>query len=74
MAYARLQALCRELAEKALPTREGPLTVTLSAGLAVWPAQGQTLEELMQLADSALYEAKRNGRNRVCRLEASAAD
>lgn len=74
VAYARLQVLCRELAEKALPTREGPLTVTLSAGLAVWPAQGQTLEELMQLADSALYEAKRNGRNRVCRLEASAAD
>ncbi|WP_044873025.1 histidine kinase N-terminal 7TM domain-containing protein [Pseudomonas sp. LFM046] len=73
-AFHRLQGLCQELAGKLLPTREGPLAVTLSAGLAVWPAQGQTLEELMQVADAALYEAKRNGRNQVRRVAESAAD
>lgn len=67
-AYARLQTLCQVLASQPLPTREGPLSVTLSAGLAVWPMQGQALEELMQVADAALYEAKRNGRNQVRRL------
>ncbi|MFZ6046001.1 histidine kinase N-terminal 7TM domain-containing protein [Pseudomonas sp. CR3202] len=72
-AYSRLQALCRDLAARSLPTREGSLTVTLSAGLAVWPAQGQTLEDLMQAADAALYEAKRGGRNQVRRMPASAA-
>ncbi|MCY1204732.1 diguanylate cyclase (GGDEF) domain protein [compost metagenome] len=73
-AFARLQALCQALASQPLPTREGPLSVTLSAGLAVWPAQGQTLEELMQAADAALYDAKRNGRNQVQRLAATGTD
>lgn len=73
-AFARLQALCQALAGQPLPTREGPLSVTLSAGLAVWPTQGQTLEELMQVADAALYDAKRNGRNQVRRLAATGAD
>jgi GGDEF domain-containing protein len=39
--------------------------VTLSAGLALWPAQGCALDELLHAADVALYEAKRAGRNRV---------
>lgn len=67
-ALARLHGLCQALAGQALPTRVGPLSVTLSAGLAVWPDQGRTLEELMQMADAALYEAKRSGRNQVRRL------
>lgn len=64
----RLEAIRRELATTALVTRNGELRVTLSAGLAVWPGQGQGLDELLQIADAALYEAKRNGRNRVCNL------
>jgi diguanylate cyclase (GGDEF)-like protein len=67
-AFARLDSLCQALANQALPTRVGPLAVTLSAGLAVWPDQGQALDELMQVADAALYEAKRHGRNQVRRL------
>ncbi|WP_375740542.1 histidine kinase N-terminal 7TM domain-containing protein [Pseudomonas boanensis] len=64
-AYARLDGLCGSLAASPLSTRDGPVSVTLSAGVAVWPTQGQALEELMQVADAALYEAKRNGRNQV---------
>jgi diguanylate cyclase (GGDEF)-like protein len=72
--FARLHSLCQALAGQPLLTRMGPLSVTLSAGLAVWPDQGQTLDELMQAADAALYEAKRNGRNQVRRLTESTPD
>jgi diguanylate cyclase (GGDEF)-like protein len=39
------------------------LKVTVSAGVAVFPEHGRTLNELLQGADQALYQAKRNGRN-----------
>jgi diguanylate cyclase (GGDEF)-like protein len=39
--------------------------VTVSGGIAVFPEQGTSLEELLQAADKALYESKRGGRNRV---------
>lgn len=39
--------------------------VTISLGIAVFPADGETVNELMNAADNALYEAKEQGRNRV---------
>lgn len=65
-ARQRLEVICRELAAHPLPTRGGARYVTLSAGLALWPEQGPGLDELMQVADAALYQAKHEGRNRVC--------
>ncbi|MBI5885180.1 MAG: diguanylate cyclase [Deltaproteobacteria bacterium] len=41
--------------------------VTISIGVAAYPLDGQTAAELIRAADSALYEAKRAGRNMVCR-------
>ena len=69
-ARARLETICRDLAAHPLPTRGGARYVTLSAGLALWPEQGPGLDELMQVADAALYQAKHEGRNRVCSLAA----
>jgi diguanylate cyclase (GGDEF)-like protein len=42
-----------------------PLHITLSAGFAAYPSDGATADELLQVADKRLMEAKRAGRNRV---------
>jgi diguanylate cyclase (GGDEF)-like protein len=39
--------------------------ITISAGIAEFPHHGHTAEAVISSADEALYEAKREGRNRV---------
>lgn len=39
---------------------------TLSAGVAVFPAHGTTVDTILDAADQALYAAKAQGRNRAC--------
>ncbi|HEX2249714.1 MAG TPA: diguanylate cyclase [Gemmatimonadales bacterium] len=41
--------------------------ITLSIGIAEFPTDGQTADEVISSADEALYSAKRSGRNRVVR-------
>jgi diguanylate cyclase (GGDEF)-like protein len=43
-----------------------PRTITISAGVAAFPAHGKTRDEMVRAADSGLYAAKQAGRNRVC--------
>ncbi|MGI8467111.1 MAG: diguanylate cyclase [Pyrinomonadaceae bacterium] len=40
--------------------------ITISIGVATFPADSSDPIELVEMADSALYRAKRAGRNRVC--------
>ncbi|MBF0594909.1 MAG: sensor domain-containing diguanylate cyclase [Candidatus Omnitrophica bacterium] len=40
--------------------------ITISAGVAAFPGDAKTREDLIQKADTALYEAKKKGRNMVC--------
>ena len=41
-------------------------TITISIGVAAFPSDSEDPLELIEMADSALYRAKRQGRNRVC--------
>jgi diguanylate cyclase (GGDEF)-like protein len=51
--------------EGAITAPDGSYSLTVSVGLAAFPEDGKTPEEIVWAADSALYESKRAGRNRV---------
>ncbi len=44
---------------------DGIGVLTISGGLASFPRDGSTIQELFQQADKALLEAKRSGKNRI---------
>ena len=44
---------------------EVPSPVTISVGVATFPAHASNQKDLIKCADKALYEAKRTGRNKV---------
>jgi len=44
----------------------GTLKITVSAGISSFPENGKSHEELVSVADQALYRAKGEGRNLVC--------
>lgn len=62
-AYCRIGLLLKELSLTPL-TNEG-LTVTASAGLVTNSSSAETLSDLIEAADRALYQAKFEGRNRI---------
>ena len=54
-----------EVASAPMTTDAGPVSITLSAGVACHPADGFGQATLLAAADAALYEAKRAGKNCV---------
>jgi diguanylate cyclase (GGDEF)-like protein/PAS domain S-box-containing protein len=62
----RAQKLCNEVRNIQVWHRDQMLgDLTLSIGVAVFPAHGQTADDVVRAADAALYRAKREGRNQV---------
>ena len=45
------------------------IRITVSIGVATYPDDGTTLKGLLERADKALYQAKKSGRNRVCKFD-----
>jgi len=58
------QALQAAIAELRAPTSEID-RVTASIGVAVFPDHGQELDDVVAAADLAMYQAKRDGRDRI---------
>ena len=55
----------QELAATTFVTKDGPLRVTCSVGVATYPQGGNDWDELFKSTDEALYASKRAGRDRV---------
>ena len=53
---------------------KGPLAVTLSGGVAAFDRARSTPDLLLDAADTALYKAKADGRNRICGAEPAPAE
>jgi len=66
VACAHTERLRDACAHAGVLTREGPVQVTVSAGVATATGRHTTADELMEAADAALYRAKREGRDRTC--------
>jgi len=62
MLYERFRAA---IAENAIPTKAGNMSITVSIGVTTW-RENEKVDELLAAADTALYQAKSGGRNRVC--------
>ncbi|MBN2190796.1 MAG: diguanylate cyclase, partial [Candidatus Aureabacteria bacterium] len=54
-----------KLAQADLPAEVTDMSLKFSAGIASYPLNGKGLEEIVNVADHALYQAKREGRDRI---------
>lgn len=66
----RIQDIYRSMGQTLRGTDVG---VSFSIGIAVFPEDGATSDQLLARADEALYQAKRSGRGKVVRYRARAA-
>lgn len=65
---AEIAEQVRSAVEQTAVTLENgdPLHLTISLGVASYPDDAHSVEELVKAADEAVYAAKHTGRNRVC--------
>lgn len=64
--------ICKAVAEKPFRlTDKLEVNVTISLGVSTYPDHGATSADMIEVADKGLYDAKRNGRNRVGNTEAT---
>ncbi|MCH9685507.1 MAG: diguanylate cyclase [Deltaproteobacteria bacterium] len=59
--------LRKEIGDMTMTSEHGNFNVTVSMGVAEFPADGSDCNELLERADQALYYCKEHGRNRVSR-------
>lgn len=62
------ERLVKAVEEEEIVLRREKTHITVSVGVASFPASAKTREELIEKADQALYQAKHKGRNRACQL------
>jgi diguanylate cyclase (GGDEF)-like protein len=60
------ERLRRSIAKVEFRSGEKSFRVTLCIGISTFPEDGERIEVLVKKADTALYRAKDDGRNRVC--------
>jgi len=68
-AVAAAERLRQPVVDRSIAIEGRSIAVTISVGASVSRADTAGIDELLKEAYLALYEAKRSGRNRVCRFE-----
>lgn len=59
------ERICHGMAEQPFVLDHHEVAVTVSIGVSNYPKDGANPEELFRVADTTLYQAKQNGRNRI---------
>jgi diguanylate cyclase (GGDEF)-like protein len=74
-ARKRLEGVREAVASEAIriPKRDEQVRITVSAGVACWPVDGEDPDDLLHTADARLFHAKALGRNRVVASSVAAA-
>jgi len=57
--------------DKRIRVYDEELKITVSIGISTYPYDGKGIERLIDKADSALYQAKQAGKNKVCAYKAA---
>jgi diguanylate cyclase (GGDEF)-like protein len=73
-AWMAAERLRRNVSGTILRTKESELRLTLSLGVAAVTDETTDFEHLLRMADTALYSAKRNGRDRVEKSPAASSE
>ena len=66
--FEQLDAICNDISDifrKPWYLKGSEYYCTMSMGIVKFPTDGSTVEEVIQKADIALFEAKRSGKNRI---------
>ena len=68
LAISVSERLRKAVESKEIKAFDERVRVTVSVGVATYPEDGEDVDSLIERADTALYKAKRSGRNRVCQV------
>ncbi|MBC3874247.1 diguanylate cyclase [Undibacterium flavidum] len=64
-AFRKIDSLRQIIAQTPVMYGSIPISITISAGVASFPENGDDIDALLRLADNAMYQSKHDGRNRV---------
>lgn len=63
------QRVCEAMTQESLQVEDKTVTITVSIGVATYEPQDKKIDDILKRADTALFAAKANGRNRVATME-----
>jgi diguanylate cyclase (GGDEF)-like protein len=59
------QRILTDANSRKLAVKTDTVNISVSVGIAGYPAHGDTIEDILNRADNAMYEAKKSGRNKI---------
>ncbi|MDJ0844245.1 diguanylate cyclase [Crocosphaera sp.] len=63
------QRVCEAMTQESLQVEDETVTITVSVGVATYDPKDKKIDDVLKRADTALFAAKANGRNRVAVMD-----